>query len=83
MKKKTMIACAVALYLFVGLSGLFGFPAAFEYSLTITTYYDPDEARERTEAIRCRGLPGVFRYCTGTIEAPRDEVPLPPGTPAL
>ncbi|MCY4646973.1 MAG: hypothetical protein OXE73_08870 [Gammaproteobacteria bacterium] len=83
MNKKTMIACAVALYLFVGLSGFFRFPAAYRYSRTITTYYDPDEGRERTEAIRCRGFPVVFSYCTGTIEAPSDEVPSPPGTPGL
>ena len=75
MKKKAMIACALALYLFVGVSGLFRFPAAFVYSRTVTTYHDPAEARERTETIRCRGLPVVFSYCTGTIEAPRDEAP--------
>lgn len=78
MKKKAMIALAVLIYLFVGLSGLFRFPAAFGFSTTITTYYDPAETRERTEEIRCRGLPGVVSYCTGTIEAPRDEAPPPP-----
>lgn len=71
MKKKTIIASAAALYLFVGLSGLFHFPAAFGFSRTITTYYDSAEAREPTEAIRCRGLPGLFSYCEGTAEAPR------------
>ncbi len=83
MKMKGIIGLAVLFYLFVGLSGLFRFPAAFGYSRTMTTYYDPDEGRERTEAIRCRGFPVVFRYCTGIIEAPRDEVPSPPGTPGL
>lgn len=71
MKKKGIIACAAALYLFVGLSGLFRFPAAFGYSRTMTMYYDPAEGREPTEAIRCRGLPGLFSYCEGTVEAPR------------
>lgn len=71
MKKKAIIACAAALYLFVGLSGWFRFPAAFGSSRTMTTYYDPAEAREPTEAIRCRGLPGLFSYCEGTAEAPR------------
>ena len=71
MRKRTIIGCAVALYLLVGLSGLFHFPAAFGFSQTITTYYDPAEAREPTETIRCRGLPGLFSYCEGTAEAPR------------
>ena len=71
MNKKAMIACAVALYLFVGLSGFFNFPAAFGYSRTITTYYDPAEDRGPTEAIRCRGLPWLFSYCEGAAEAPR------------
>lgn len=71
MKKKMMIACAVALYLFVGLSGLFRFPAVFVYSTTITTYHDRAEPITRTEMTRCRGLPGLLRYCEGTAEAPR------------
>lgn len=83
MKKKGVIALAVLFYLFVGLSGLFRFPAAFGYSRWITTYYDPGEARERTEVIRCRGLPVIVSYCSGTIEAPRDEDPPTPGTPRL
>ena len=81
MKKKGMIAFAVVVYLFVGLSGLFRFPAAFGFIRTTTTYYDPAEARERTEAIRCRGLPVIVSYCTGTIEAPRDQAPPTPRTP--
>lgn len=83
MKKKGVIALAVLLYLFVGLSGLFRFPAALGHSRTITTYYDPGEARERTEAIRCRGLPIIVSYCTGTIEAPRDEALRTQRTPGL
>ena len=79
MKKKGIFALAVLFYLFVGLSGFFRFPAAFGYSRTTTVYYDPGEARERTEAIRCRGLPVIVSYCTGTIEAPRDEAPPTPG----
>ena len=75
MKNKAAIACALALYLFVGLSGLFRFPAPFKYWRTTTTYYDASEGRERTENIRCRGLPVVFSYCTGTIEAPREDAP--------
>ena len=75
MKRKAVIACALAIYLFVGLSGWFRFPAAFEFSRTTTIYYDPAEDRERTEVIRCRGLPVVVSHCTGTIEAPRDEAP--------
>jgi len=83
MKKKGVIALAVLFYLFVGLSGFFRFPAAFGYSRTITTYYDPGEARERTEVIRCRGLPVVVSYCSATIEVPRDEAPPTPGTSGL
>ncbi len=83
MNKKRIITLAVLFYLFVGLSGLFRFPAAFGYSRTITTYYDPGEARERTEVIRCRGLPVIVSYCSGTIEAPRDEVPPAPRTSGL
>lgn len=75
MKTKAIIAIAVMLYLFFGLSGLFRFPAAFGFSRTITTYYDATESRERTESIRCRGLPFILSYCTGTIEAPREEAP--------
>ncbi len=75
MKMKGMIALGVLFYLFVGLSGLFHFPAAFGYSRTKTVYLDTVEARERTEDIRCRGLPGIVSYCAGTIEAPRDEAP--------
>lgn len=71
MKKKAIIACAAALYLIVGLSGLFRFPAAFGYSRTMTTYFDPADGREPTETIRCRGLPGLFSYCEGRAEAPR------------
>ena len=71
MRKRTIIGCAVELYLLVGLSGLFHFPAAFGFSQTITTYCDPAEAREPTEALRCRGLPGLFSYCEGTVEVPR------------
>lgn len=69
-KKAVIVALAVA-YLLVGLSGFFRFPAAFGYSTTITTFYEPAEPRERTETIRCRGLPFLFSYCQGTIEAPR------------
>ena len=83
MNKKRLITLAVLFYLFVGLSGFFRFPAAFGYSRTITTYYDPGEARERTEVIRCRGLPAIVSYCSGTIEAPRDEVPPTPRTSGL
>lgn len=83
MRKKGIIALAVLFYLFVGLSGLFRFPAAFAYSRTTTTYYDPAEARERTEEIRCRGLPVIVSHCTGTIEAPRDEAPSTPRAPGL
>ncbi len=71
MKKRTMIACAIALYLFVGLSGLFRFPAAFGYIRTVETYHDSAELRVRTEMIRCRGLPILFSYCEGTVEVPR------------
>lgn len=83
MKKKGVIALAVLFYLFVGLSGFFRFPAAFAYSQTTTTYYDPGEARGPTEVIRCRGLPVIVSYCSGTIEAPRDEVPPTPRTSGL
>ena len=83
MKKRGIIALAVLFYLFVGLSGFFRFPAAFGSSRTITTYYDPAETRERTEKIRCRGLPIIVSYCTGTIDAPRDEAPPTPRTPGL
>lgn len=83
MKKKGVIALGVLFYLFVGLSGFFRFPAVFSYSRTKTTYYDPAEARERTEEIRCRGLPVIVSYCTGTIEAPRDEAPPTRRTPGL
>lgn len=71
MRKRAIIGCAVALYLFVGLSGLFRFPAAFASWSTITTYHDPAELSERTETIRCRGLPGLFSHCEGTADAPR------------
>ena len=71
MKKNRLIALAVLLYLFVGLSGLFRFPAAFGFSRTTTTYHD--ELRERTERIRCRGLPGLIGYCEGTVEAPAED----------
>ena len=83
MKKKGIITLAVLFYLFVGLSGFFHFPAAFGYSRTITTYYEPGEVRERTEEIRCRGLPVIVSYCSGTVEAPRDEAQPTPGTPGL
>ena len=83
MKKKGIIALAVLFYLFVGLSGWFRFPAAFQFSTTVTTYHDPAELPARTEVTRCRGLPGVLSYCTGAIEAPRDEAPPTQRTPGL
>lgn len=81
MKKKGMIAGAVFLYLLVGLSGWFRFPAVLGYSRTVAIYHDPGEARVRTEVIRCRGLPLVVSYCTGTIETPRDDAQPTPRTP--
>ena len=73
-KHKAMIACALALYLLVGLSGAFRFPALF--SRTITEY-PPDyvEGRNRVEITVCRGLPMIYRHCRMNIIMMSGESP--------
>ena len=74
MKKKGIIALAVLLYLFVGLSGLFRFPAPFSGTIT---EYPPDyvEGRDRVETTVCRGLPMIYRHCRTNIIMMSGELP--------
>ncbi len=67
MKNKTIIGLAVVLYLLVGLTGFFRFPAVVSTSRTMY----PDDYSEdgiRTEVTVCRGLPFIYRSCRTTVE---------------
>ena len=74
MKNKAMIACALVLYFFVGLSGLFPFPALFARTITD---YPPDfvEGRDRVEVTVCRGLPMIYRFCRTNLIMMSGESP--------
>lgn len=76
MKKKTIIALAVVLYLLVGLTGFFRFPAVFKRERTETTYVDGNsDLQVSRSTTRCRGIPLVFMSCQTTVEAPREARP--------
>lgn len=74
MKNKAMVACALVLYFFVGLSGLFRFPAPLTRTITD---YPPDyvEGQDRVEVTVCRGLPMIYRLCRTNLIMMSGEYP--------